>query len=933
MKRKISFAFFIALINCNLSQAQVQFEESDSFWPHRIFSNITMAVCDINHDCKDDIIVLDEGSDLKVFTQDGNSFSERYERSVGNHVEWTLLTADFNKDNLPDFLTGGVYDGLKYLYINSNNKLLEKFQFASNIFFQGCNLIDLNLDGYLDLHICNDDGNNAIYFYNPTTQTFEQQALIDFDLGNGSSGNYGSEWCDVDNDGDFDLLVSKCRIGVEDSTDLRRINRLFINYGDYFQDEADIRGMADGAQTWASSFADVDNDGDFDCFVINHYVPSKLMINDGNGYFTPIEMDLGNVGFQVAWNDLDNDGLIDMIISGNSDDILLFNKGNYQFDKVENSFGRANSIALGDFNDDGFIDAYANYGVNIAASGANTDHLYLNQKNQNNWLKLNLLGMQSNKEGIGAKITCHSGDLHQMRQIVAGGSFSLTNSYQANFGLGSLTMVDSIIIEWPLGIVDKYYDLNVNQKFLATEGQCITSRIMENMNNIQYCDGDTIHLAASLEADSIFWSTGESTSTISVTEPGLYTYRLFSNNGCIDQSDGFNVYKLDTIYSIDQLNSAYLCSGSSKILYAQVGLSNYYWSTGDTTSYIEIQNPGTFTVESFDGCQLQESSVIVSELDFPTVEIYNDTVMIYQTGVLDYQDNVVSWYYSESDLFPFSNDEAIRVYNVDKNHDYFVKFRNYDGYTIDDFSHVNVGPNTSSSGYHVDWINSGLYFDATEDCVIKSVSLSAKIQGIRRIIILDNDGNMVFSKSFDLMPGTQSIDLDAILPMGQHYFITTDSEVNMLSLGTVSPQLQRVKNQISYPIKQDNVPIVITGNPIEYSSYYYFFDFSIVRNPEICESGLLKTSIILDDDSSIDSYPLTDNVQIFPNPSKGKFQIVNARINSHFYIYNTMGEIVIHGKYVPEGYLDLGEWPSGTYFVKILSDDGKVYYQSKLFRM
>jgi hypothetical protein len=107
----------------------------------------------------------------------------------------------------------------------------------------------------------------------------------------GDSGNYGSVWTDYDGDGDLDLFVAKCRQASQTTTDLRRKDRLFENVGNgNFIDRAGDRGIENTVynQTWTSSFGDIDNDGDFDLLLTYHDIASKIFENDGNGNFTDI---------------------------------------------------------------------------------------------------------------------------------------------------------------------------------------------------------------------------------------------------------------------------------------------------------------------------------------------------------------------------------------------------------------------------------------------------------------------------------------------------------------------------------------------------------------------------------------------------------------------------------------------------------------------
>ena len=87
-----------------------------------------------------------------------------------------------------------------------------------------------------------------------------------------------------------------------------------------FTEEAAERGLVFYEQSWTVDFADIDNDGDFDCLVTNHSTSLYMIENDGEGHFTNITdaAGLGVDGFflQAKMEDFDNDGYVDLVYSG-----------------------------------------------------------------------------------------------------------------------------------------------------------------------------------------------------------------------------------------------------------------------------------------------------------------------------------------------------------------------------------------------------------------------------------------------------------------------------------------------------------------------------------------------------------------------------------------------------------------------------------------
>ena len=99
--------------------------------------------------------------------------------------------------------------------------------------------------------------------------------------------------------------------------------------------------------------------------------------------------------------------------------------------------------------------------------------LYHNDGNANAWLNVKLVGTQSNRSAIGAKVRVNAlfrGESRsQVREISGGDSQSSQPSLNAEFGLADATIVDTLRVEWPSGIVQEQHDLEPNQFLTITE--------------------------------------------------------------------------------------------------------------------------------------------------------------------------------------------------------------------------------------------------------------------------------------------------------------------------------------------------------------------------------------------------------------------------------------------------------------------------------
>ncbi|UHG94847.1 CRTAC1 family protein [Spirosoma oryzicola] len=268
-------------------------------------SYVPKAVVDMNNDGLDDIIRAysfanaSTGSIYIEYQQPSGQFTSAY---IGRtDLQLSMTVADVDRNGHNDLIVGGQYDGV-HMFKNTGSAFTQVNLDGPAIFMQAANLADINNDGWLDYFACHDEGLNQIW---GNDKTGNLKAVYDWiDLAtvpvSNNSGNYGSVWADFDNDGDLDLYVIKCsRYAMNDPEDPRRLNMLFVNDGSgHYTEQAAKYGLRPYAQGWTADFQDIDNDGDLDCFISNHKGPSMLMENDGTGHFTDITTaaGIGDVG-------------------------------------------------------------------------------------------------------------------------------------------------------------------------------------------------------------------------------------------------------------------------------------------------------------------------------------------------------------------------------------------------------------------------------------------------------------------------------------------------------------------------------------------------------------------------------------------------------------------------------------------------------------
>ncbi len=882
MKIFTKLFFFSCLLLISIqAQSQISFTNQNALLNGDNFSGVAIGVTDVNGDMLDDIVRMNQGNELNVQyqTPGGGQFTEYYFGVVSNGSQWMLTAADCNNNGFADFMTGD-YTHSRYITSDATGLTYSSTEFPGDDFFaQAANFADINNDGFLDAFICNDDGESFIY-RNTGTGSFEVanewiDMSIDGSSGEPASGNYGSIWTDFDNDGDTDLYIAKCRQGVSSQTDERRINKLFVNDGNNnYTEMGEEYGLRIGYQSWTAEFNDIDNDGDYDCFITNHDFVNQLLENDGTGHFTDITagagLDYSGIPIQGIMRDFDNDGFLDIIVTG-STHTVYHNNGDKTFTAIENPFddNGIESLAVGDLNHDGFVDIYAGY-ANIYTNPSNIpDVLWMNNGNNNNHFSVHLTGMVSNKDGVGARIEIYGDFGMQVREVRAGESYGISNSVNAHFGLGQSTAIDHMIVKWPSGIVDLIDNPTINECMEVIEGNCVPNpvEVTYNGSNI-ICPGESLVLTAPAGGD-YYWSNGENTQEITVTSAGNYSVLVGNAVGCYDISQVVTVtYNPDETPTTMALGSTTFCEGGSVMLTASEA-SSYLWNNGMTEQTIEVTTAGNYTVVTPGLCGDFTSPGLTVDVLPPSAMPVADDVQVLageDATLVATGGNVLSWYDALVDGNLLATGSSYTVTNVTAPATYYVENLDVDLFNNGPASHQ------GSSNYSGNIYNGQVIFDALGTFKLNSVKVYTDTPGERIIELRDQTGLVVSNKTVDIPTGESRVDLGFIVEPGNDYVLTTNEESNLNNFGFESPRLQRTdeNNGVSHPYLLENI-VSITSSNYGVNRYYYFYDWEVQTPPVDCVSDRTEVQISLAV-SAIDINE-TDAVNVFPNPGNGLINI------------------------------------------------------------
>jgi Tfp pilus assembly protein PilF len=416
---------------------------------------------------------------------------------------WGSLFADYDNDGYLDlYITRGGWSGAaeNTLYHNNGDGTFTNVTQIAGVADPQSSFCaawaDYDNDGYLDLYIADGvigDGAANVLYHNNGDGTFTNTADI---AGVANTGNsLGTAWGDYDKDGYIDLHV----------VNFGQSNVLYRNNGDgTFTDVTAATGMnLSVTDAFVTFFLDVDNDADLDIFISNsgsfqafiacqitgnatHDSDRQVLYrNNGDGTFTDVTRESGLYhafgAMGANFGDINSDGYVDIYLATGAPqmgrlerDALFQNNGDGTFTDVTvdlglGNVGKGHGVTFGDADADGDVDIYVPVGG--AFIGDQWHNLfYQNTGVTYNWITLKLVGVKSNRDGIGAKVTLCAGDSVIYREASGGCGFGSTNSLSLEIGLGAHVRVDTLEVAWPSGQVDTHRNLSVNQKLVVTEG-------------------------------------------------------------------------------------------------------------------------------------------------------------------------------------------------------------------------------------------------------------------------------------------------------------------------------------------------------------------------------------------------------------------------------------------------------------------------------
>ena len=866
--------------------AQFSFTNANNRLSATSHSGCSVTVVDVNNDGLDDILKMENSIDLVLELQNRDGSFSRTDLGPipDNSAVWGMAAADVDHNGWKDVAAGSGSCYLFKLFENAGVVTATTTALPQNYFVQNITFGDFNNDGWADLFVCDDNDYAKVYVNNAGTLSVTT-SLINTNINPGmfyggdpyDSGNYGSVWTDFDNDGDLDLYIAHCRQSAGSSSDQRRRDRLFVNDGNNnYSEQAQAYGIevTDFKQTWTTSFGDINNDGDLDIVMTNHGENGQILENDGTGHYTDITATTGFTTpntdpIESFFEDFDNDGFVDILISGGGPGNSYFmyhNNGNNTFTLASNPIPATTngmlSFAAGDLNHDGKIDIFASYG-NVYNSPTNTDDvLYLNTtSNNNNFISFALKGTVSNEGAIGSRVSIYGPWGVQIREVRAGESYGTCNSSQLHFGIGQATTIDSAVVWFTSGTTTTLTGLTANQFVSVVEGGCV---ITGNTIPGPYilCTGQSLTLTAPAGYSAYSWNDGSTTQSITVSAAGTYNVLVTDATGCSGISPSVNVVlNPDETPTVTTVGELIFCEGGSATL-TSTPAAGYLWSDGSTTQSIAVTQTGSYAVTIQGVCgSFTSANTDVTVLAAPVPVGTGASGPSPSILVLSATGTNLSWYDQQTGgtllgtgtTFTTPLINTTTTYWVDDRTDYPGAI-NYTGQTYHEGSLYSGGANT----------NGALYFDVLSACTLNSVKVYTDSPGNREIQLKNGAGTVIQSLLVNIPLDSSRVNLNFTLAPGIGYSITTNPTVNNQTLGTTTPRLQRSSQGVTYPYTVNNL-VSISGSNQGSAYYYYFYDWEVSEPSYECTSA--RVPVVADITTGLNAVNSENTILVYPNPA------------------------------------------------------------------
>jgi hypothetical protein len=422
-----------------------------------------------------------------------------------------VTAGDLDNDGDPDLFVTTAEGFRNYLLRNNGDgtftDVSEVAGITGHAWSTAVGLADLDGDGWLDIYV----GNYALYdglpydehltggirnqlYRNNRDGTFTEDAAS-LGADNSEGLTLALALADLDRDVRPELYIAN------DFGQIFLPNALLSHRADGFADIAAMSGTDAGMNGMGIAIGDYDEDGDFDLYVTNI---DRNQLFDGVSR-SPLRFEDVAVAravadsFLTSWGtaflDYDNDTYLDLVVANGrvlpsynladpkralrliepQENRLYRGSAGGNLSDVSKAAGvtdttRGRGVAYADYDNDGDLDLFV---AVVSKDERTADHslLYRNETGSRlNWLKIELIGTESNRDAIGSTVEVMAGGRRWLRAVAGGTSYLSRHTRLVQFGLGDRAVVDSLIVYWPSGRRESFGNVGANQTVRIVEG-------------------------------------------------------------------------------------------------------------------------------------------------------------------------------------------------------------------------------------------------------------------------------------------------------------------------------------------------------------------------------------------------------------------------------------------------------------------------------
>jgi len=414
---------------------------------------------DLDNDRDLDIVALGASNGLVgVYENLGSgTFANRsFTSGIGGHgAPAGFSAADYDGDGDLDLYLGGWFTSARLLRNEGG------FTFTDVTAQAGLGLScpsqastwgDPDGDGWLDLYVSvrtatDLDMTKNQFFHNNGDGTFTEMGVA-VGIDAGKDPTLLGAFFDMDRDGDDELYLATDKGEPGSWT-----NRLFRNDGGVFSDITVAANAEAHLHCMGIGIGDLNFDGYFDLYLTNIALGNKLLMNNGSGGFVDQTAASGMGAYVLSWAtvfaDFNNDTHLDTYLcSATGPNMVYHGSDVWPLDEVGNATGAdaagySYSVSVGDLDEDGDLD------MMVDEVGAYTKLYFNHTVTNNNWLRLRVVGQWPNTFAVGAQVEIQTSGKTQLREIHCGSNYKAMNEFVVHAGSGLAKTADTVTVMWP----------------------------------------------------------------------------------------------------------------------------------------------------------------------------------------------------------------------------------------------------------------------------------------------------------------------------------------------------------------------------------------------------------------------------------------------------------------------------------------------------